>query len=72
MKDKSSIINKIVEHAADIMEAKMEFNKLVSDQYKEKVIITAHDKIISDRLDAQNSRIQLAIDVMRDNAGCWN
>lgn len=72
MNDKNTIINMIVEHAADIMEAKADYNKLVSDQFKEKVIVTQHDKITSDRLDAQNALIMQAVKLMRDNGGCWS
>ena len=36
IRDKNTIINELVDSAADVMEAKAEYNKLVAEQFEKK------------------------------------
>lgn len=65
-RSKDNIINLVVENAADIMEAKAEYNELVAEQ------LAANGKSeTADRLRSQNKRIAEAVKLIRENAGCW-
>jgi len=68
MRDKGTIINQIVSDAARIMEMKMEFNELVIEQ-----MVDNPDRADTVRiLTALNKRIKEAIEMMRENEGCWS
>ena len=64
MKDK--IINQVVATAADIMDTRMTFNKLVAQQYERN-----NPGMTVERLHALNKRIAAAIEVMRECEGSW-
>lgn len=69
MKDRNRILNDIVQSAADIMEAKISQEEVVSELMEEKggehSLKTA--AILRERVEQTKRAVQL----MRDNAGCW-
>ena len=67
--DKITIINHIVQHAADVMEAKAEYNELVAEQMEEK---GDWERGRVERLHLMNKRILDAVALIRENEGCWN
>jgi hypothetical protein len=67
MKDK--IINQVVATAADIMDTRMTFNKLVAQQYERNNPGVTIDTV--EKLRALNERIAAAIELMRECEGSW-
>lgn len=66
MKDKNTIINQMIMNAADVMEAKIEYNEIVVEMFEEKGD-TERVKNLRDL----NVRIAAAIATIRENDGCW-
>lgn len=66
MKDKNTIINDMVMAVADIMEAKAHENDCIIELLLETGVV---DKF--NRLREKNARIMEAIDLIRENEGCW-
>lgn len=64
MKCKNTIINEMVANTAHVLEAKMEFNELLIGQYGPEAPLVA-------KLKADNIRIANAVELMREQAGCW-
>ena len=65
-RDKNTIINELVDNAAEVMEAKAEYNELVAEQFEKK-----GDMERVQRLREINTRIADAVALMRDWAGSW-
>lgn len=65
-KDKNTIINQLVGNAADVMENKMDYNEIVAEMMDEK-----GDHACAKRLRDMNTNIAAAVELMRENGGCW-
>jgi len=65
--DRTTILNHIVAHAADLMEAQKEYNELVIDQ----LVLKGKDSLTVAKLTEENRRIIDAVVLMRENGGCW-
>ena len=63
---KNRIINQLVLNAATIMESKAEEQAIIAQLLEEK-----GDHDTAARLRETNKRIAAAIDLMRENEGCW-
>lgn len=66
MKDKTRILNEMVEHAADIMELKMEYQQLMIEQYIEKGDIGRLE-----HWQNEHNKTEECVNFMRDRGGCW-
>lgn len=66
MKDKNTIINHLVTHAADIMEAKADYLDDVASMFGAK-----GDTALAYRLQNQAWKTREAVEVMREHEGCW-
>lgn len=67
--DKNTIINHVVKHAADIMEAKAEFHEILAKVLRES---GKPDEIRSaGLLEAENEKTRAAVEHMRTCGGCW-
>jgi hypothetical protein len=68
MKDRDTILNDMVSTAADIMEAKVNYNLIVLEQIVEK---RGQMDEVAQRIRIENKRIEDAINIMRKIGGCW-
>ena len=66
MIDKNSILNRLVEDAASLMEAKAEYIELVAEQFDEK-----GDKERAATWREDIPKINAAVELMRERAGSW-
>ncbi len=67
MKDNNTILNGIVYNASMIMLNKKKYNQLIIEQLEDKEGSRDTVQLLSD----MNKRIDSAVDLMHENAGCW-
>lgn len=67
MRDKNTIINRMVDDAAEVMEAKAEYDELVIGQLVGNPAKAETVAILRERV----KKTREAVALMRDNAGCW-
>lgn len=66
MKDKSHILNDLMASAASLIEAKIEFTKIVRDQFIEKGNTTRTESLTKDI-----EEMTQAMNTIRKRLGCW-
>lgn len=66
MKDKDTILNELMENAASLIEAKIEFTKIVRDQF-----IKKGDTTRTETLTRDIEEMTQAMNTIRVRGGCW-
>jgi hypothetical protein len=66
MKDKNTILNEMVEHAAGIMENKMDELTILVSIYREK-----GDEVRASHWEEEVRKIDECVVFMRERGGCW-